>query len=121
MIDAQIQNYLIAAPSKPKLARHSQAVSCEVTPAEADSCRLYPPSLTLRVHLRQHHAGPVCAIVPESIAQQLRMSPNTARKARDFLLRAKLIEPCTASLLPRASRPGRKPTLYIVQPFKEPV
>ena len=99
---------VIIAPSRPYPS------ACEVTPLEMDRCRVYPPALSMLIHLRQTYGTSPFCFVPETIGPRLCMSPGTARKARDFLLRASLIE-VSASTIPRPHIPGRKPTLYTVK------
>ena len=101
------------APSRPN------PTACEVTPLEADRCRVYPPALTMLIHLRQSNGPAPFPVVPETIGPPLCMSPGTARKARDFLLRAGLIEVACTSTNPRPHTPGRKPTVYTVKQVGE--
>jgi hypothetical protein len=86
--------------------------SCEVTPAEAGRCKVYPPALALLIHLRQNFGTEAFPIVPETLAPQLCMSPNTVRKARDFLLKVGLVQ--LRSIPPDAlpKRMGRNPRYY---------
>jgi len=84
-------------------------VACLVTPAEARRCQNYPPALSLLIHLRQNSGHYPFPIVPETIP--LSMSVGTVRKARDFLLRAKLILSADSPHPPR-NCPGRHPRLF---------
>lgn len=117
MTEPQIDSW--TAPRAAKPVSRPRPTSCEVTPAEAQRCRVYPPALTMLVYLRQTYGHAAFPVVPETIGPDICMAPGTARTARDFLLHAGLLEHCCASIIPRPHTPGRKPKLYTVKQLGE--
>jgi hypothetical protein len=85
--------------------------ACVVSPAEARRCQNYPPALSLLIFLRQNSGALPFSVVPETVAPNLCMSAGTARAARDYLLRAKLILSADSPHPPRGC-PGRRPRMF---------
>jgi hypothetical protein len=104
--------------SKPILAPSPVALAEIFT---LSRCR---PAIVLLAFLRTHHPRPGEAfpIVPEAIGPLLpnRLSPNTVRKARDFILGAGLLDtaPQHETAQTNAGR-GRPPILYTLKIHSE--
>jgi hypothetical protein len=78
------------------------------------ACTSHPAAFLMLAYLRsQHSHDHVFAIVPEAICVPLGMGHNTARRARDFLLAADLLELIEIG---GRSRDGRRPNLYRLKP-----